>query len=154
MSEMIRQFRTEDASSCCRLIHACLQSDSSLPLSLRKKIRNSETPENMAERARLFYVAVFESEGQILGIAGLDMNEVRLLCVSPMHHRRGIGRILLEHIKTMVPKELFSDVFVYSSLQAVNFYKACGFMEKGCFSFELGGEPLRTIFMTFATIRM
>ncbi len=102
----------------------------------------------MAERARLFYVAVYESQEQVLGVAGLDMNEVRLLCVSPAHQRRGIGRALVEHIKVMAPGFLIGDIFVYSSEGAVDFYKTCGFIEKGPFIFTVGGKPLSTIFMT------
>jgi ribosomal protein S18 acetylase RimI-like enzyme len=146
---MIRQFQPDDAQSCCRLIHACLDNDPSFSPALRKKIRSSETPQTVQERSRLFYVAVYESENRILGLAGLDMNEIRLLCVLPEWQRRGIGRALLEHFKAMVPSTLFSDIFVYSSIQAVAFYKACGFMERGPFCFDLGGEPLSTIFMTF-----
>lgn len=101
----------------------------------------------MKERARLFYLAVYESEDRILGVAGLDMNEIRLLYVSPEHQRRGIGRALLDHIKEMAPGEFFSDIFVYSSLQAVDFYKACGFSDKGRVHFDIGGEMLPTVFM-------
>ncbi len=146
---MIRQFQPEDAPVCCNLIHACLESDPSFSMILREKIRGSETPLTMNERARLFYVAVYELENQILGVAGLDMNEIRLLCVSPEHQRCGIGRALFDHFKPMVPGILFSDIFVYSSIQAVGFYRACGFIEKGRFSFDIAGEPLSTIFMTF-----
>jgi len=118
---------------------------------LREKLRGSETPLTMNERARLFYVAVCELGNQILGVAGLDMNEIRLLYVSPEHQRRGIGRTLFEHFKAMVPGTLFPDIFVYSSIQAVGFYKTCGFIEGGPFIFDIGGHPLRTIFMTFPT---
>jgi citrate lyase synthetase len=145
---MIRQFQPQDALSCCRLIHACLKSDSSLTSTLRQKIFCMETPQSMIERARLFYIAVYEEENRILGVAGLDMNEIRLLCVLPECQRRGIGRTLLDHIKSMAPVILFADIFVYSSIQAVGFYKACGFAEKGPFTFEIDGEVLRTVFMT------
>jgi N-acetylglutamate synthase-like GNAT family acetyltransferase len=146
---MIRQFRPQDAPACCRLIHACLESDLSLSPTLRRKMSSAETPENMNERARLFYVTVYEEENRILGIAGLDLNEVRLLCVFPERQRAGIGRALLDHIKTMAPGFLFADIFVYSSIQAAGFYKACGFSEKGTFTFYFGGEALPTIFMTY-----
>jgi N-acetylglutamate synthase-like GNAT family acetyltransferase len=119
--------------------------------SLRETICANETPAIMIERSRLFYVAVYEAEGEVLGFAGLDMNEIRLLCVSPAHQRRGIGRALLEHIKPLVPGSLFPDVFVYSSLQAVSFYKSCGFHEKGPFDFPVGKERMHTVFMTFST---
>jgi N-acetylglutamate synthase-like GNAT family acetyltransferase len=145
---MIRQFRPQDATSCCRLIHVCLESDASLTPALRQKIRCMETPQSMIERARLFYVAIFEEEHRIVGVAGLDMNEIRLLCVLPDRQRAGIGSALIDHIKAMTPGVLFSDIFVYSSLQSAGFYKACGFVERGPYGFVLGGETLPTVFMT------
>ena len=145
---MIRQFKDKDAASCSGLIHACVQNDPSYSLALRERISGLETAQAMTERARLFYVAVYESDDGITGVAGLDMNEIRLLCVSPEHRRLGIGRSLLEHIKAMVPQLLFADIFVYSSLQAVGFYRAGGFCEKGPFAFDLAGLQLQTIFMT------
>ena len=147
---MIRQFQPEDASSCCQLIRDCLANESSFAAPLREKIIAGETPQSMKERARLFYIAVCEVEGRIAGLVGLDMNEIRLLYVSPSHQRRGVGRSLFEHIKAMIPKILFSDIFVYSSLQAIDFYKACGFIDKGSFNFDVGGEILPTVFMTFS----
>jgi N-acetylglutamate synthase-like GNAT family acetyltransferase len=145
---MIRQFQSQDAQSCCQLIHACLESDASLTPALRQKIRFLETPQSMMERARLFYVAIFEEENRVVGVAGLDINEIRLLCVLPDKQRAGIGRALIDHIKAMAPGVLFSDIFVYSSLQAAGFYKACGFTEKGPYGFDFDGETLPTVFMT------
>ena len=146
---MIRPFQPGDASPCCDLIDACLDEDPSYSPALLRKIRNIETPENMMERARLFYVAVYESGGRILGVTGLDLNEIRLMHVSPEHRRQGIGRRLLEHIIGMVPPDLFADIFVYSSLRASDFYRACGFVDRGPFAFNLDGEVLQTVFMAF-----
>jgi N-acetylglutamate synthase-like GNAT family acetyltransferase len=144
---MIRQFRFEDARACSALIHACLAKDPSLSPGLREKLLISETPQAMEERSRLFYVVVDESEEGILGIAGLDMNEIRLLCVAPEQRRKGIGRALLAHIQKMVPGILFPDIFVYSSMEGRSFYRACGFVEKGPVDFAIDGEQLRTVFM-------
>jgi len=146
---MIRQFQPEDASSCCALIDACLEQDTSYSPSLLRKMRTIETPQSLQEHAKLFYIAVYELEDRILGVAGLDLNEIRLLYVSPEYQRKGIGRMLLEHIRSMVPSILFAEVFVYSTEQAVSFYKACGFVDKGPFAFGLEGEALRTVFMVF-----
>jgi N-acetylglutamate synthase-like GNAT family acetyltransferase len=145
---MIRQFRDTDAIACSKLICDCLQNDKSLSLFLRKKMLEQETPETMRMRAKLFYNAVYESENRILGIAGLDMNEIRLLYVSPESQRRGIGRMLLDHIRPMVPGALFPDIFVYSSLQAADFYKAYGFTEKGPYPFNFCGIHIPTVFLT------
>ena len=109
-----------------------------------------ESPDAVLERSRLFYVAVYESDSRISGIAGLDMNEIRILCVSPEHQRRGVGRLLLNHVVEMVPGILFPDVFVYAATGAVEFYKAAGFEEKGPMEFAFAGDTLQTVFMTRA----
>jgi GNAT superfamily N-acetyltransferase len=145
---MIRLFRPEDASACCSIIRACLEADDSYPSALRAKIRAGETAESMRERAELFYIAVYEEENRILGFAGLDMNEIRMLYVAPESQHRGIGRSLFEHLKTMVPDAMFPEIFVYSTIGASGFYAACGFKDKGPFVFDLGGESLPTVFMT------
>ncbi len=148
---MIRQFQSEDAPACSALLLACLESDPSYTPALREKIRCSETPQSMRRRAELFYVAVYEEQNRILGVAGLELNEIRILFVSPEHRRHRIGRSLLEHVKTRVPAVLFSDIFVYASIPSVEFYRACGFRENGPFSFDIGGEMLQTVFMTSST---
>lgn len=147
---MIRQFRDTDAAACSQLICDCLQNDQSLAPILRQKMREQETPEMMLKRAGLFYIAVYESEDRILGIAGIDMNEIRLLYVSPESQRRGIGRMLWDHIRPMAPGALFPDIFVYSSLQAVGFYKTCGFTEKGPYDFDFDGIRIPTVFLSFS----
>ena len=144
---MIRPFQPADASACCRIIRACLEADASYPSALRSKIRAGETAQSMRERAELFYIAVYEEESRVLGLAGLDMNEVRLLYVAPDSQRRGIGRSLFEHIKAMVPGAMFPEIFVYSTIGASGFYGACGFQDKGPFVVDLGGESLQTVFM-------
>ncbi len=145
---MIRKFTTADAVACSSLIQACVASDRSISASLRDAMIRSETPDAVIERSRLFYVAVFESDSEISGIAGLDMNEIRILCVSPEHQRRGIGRLLLNHVMEMVPATLFPDVFVYAAKGAAAFYKAAGFEEKGPMAFAFAGDTLETVFMT------
>jgi N-acetylglutamate synthase-like GNAT family acetyltransferase len=147
----IRPFRPEDAQSCCILIQECLNDDSSLNPSLRQKLQENESPQTMEERAKLFYMAVYESESKIVGIVGLDLNEIRLLHVSPERRRSGIGRALFRHICEMTPDSFFSEIFVYSSLSAVDFYKAQGFIEKGQTIFDVGGEPMPTVFMACPT---
>ncbi len=145
---MIRQFQLQDKLPCSALILSCLKKDPSYPPALLQKILRTETPQAMEERAKSFYVAVYTADDQILGLAGLDLNEIRLLYVAPEYQRRGIGRILLAHLKTMVPHTLFADIFVYSTKQAVAFYKACGFVDRGPFTFDLDGETLPTVFLT------
>ena len=148
---MIRQFRTDDAQACGAIIHDYIGRDPQLSDALRERLRRAESAETMIQRAHLFYVSVYESNGSIVGVGGLELNEVRLLCVSAENQDKGIGKALLEHLEFMVPSELFSDIFVYSTFAAVNFYRAQGFTPRGEFVFDMCGEPLTTVFMTKAT---
>lgn len=144
---MIRQFLPEDAAACFELIRACVQQDLQIPLATREALLRSESPTSICERAALFYLAVYEDDRQILGMGALEMNEVRLLYVSPEHQRRGIGQALLEHLESMVPSDLFPNIFLYSTLTAEDFYRNRGYQSKGEHIFDLHGQPLQTIFM-------
>jgi N-acetylglutamate synthase-like GNAT family acetyltransferase len=150
---MIRQFRSDDATPCNKLIQDCLKSDPFLPPSLSNNLQDSESARMMSERAQLFYVAVFDQESEILGVAGLDLNEIRLMYVSPQRRRAGIGKALFHHLAEMTPASFFSEIFVYSSPAAVGFYKSLGFTEKGPAAFEIGGELMPTVFMVYPTKR-
>lgn len=145
---MIRQFRIEDAAACRRVIHDCLIHDMSISTTIRERLLDAETLASIEERGRLFYVAVHETDGCIDGLAGLDMNEIRILCVSPGRQGRGIGKSLVEHLLSMVPDIPFREIFVYSSRPAAGFYRSLGFVEKGPVAFDVEGEELETIFMT------
>jgi N-acetylglutamate synthase-like GNAT family acetyltransferase len=144
---MIRQFQPADADACCELIHSCLALDSQISRTLYNVLRTRETPQAMWKRSTLFYLAVCEADSSVIGVAGLDMNEVRLLYVSPENQNQGIGGALLDHLEMLVPSSLFADIFVYSTPSAARFYRGRGFRAAGEYSFDLSGEQLLTIFM-------
>jgi GNAT superfamily N-acetyltransferase len=148
---MILQFKPEDARPCSDLIRACIDADTWMQPELRRIMLKRESPDAMAERARLFYVAVYRSEFGIAGVGGVDMNEIRLLYVSPPFQGQGFGRALLAHLEEMVPSALFPDIFAYSTLSAAGFYQACGYAPGGNHAFDLEGHELQTVFMTKRT---
>jgi len=143
-----RQFRPEDAPSCSEILRANAGIDASAPPELRKAMLAAEVPDLMLDRAALYYVAVCESDLGVVGVGGLDLNEIRFLAVSPSCQRLGIGRLLLEHLEAMVPPALFKDVFVYASPDAEGFYRACGYRAGGGETLEVHGHLVPTIFMT------
>jgi len=144
---VIRQFQSEDAAACLALVRDCLRGDPSLADKVREALLEGETLETIRERARLFYVAVYETEGGIAGMAGLEMNEIRLLFVAPQLQRRGMGGEMLAHLEEMVPPTLFREVFVYSAPFAVPFYRTHGYVDCGEQLFEVHGQVLETVFM-------
>ena len=80
---MIRQFRPGDAQACFDLIRACIMQDIHTPTGTLEKLLHAESAESISGRARLYYLVVYELEDDIAGVAGLDMNEIRLLFVAP-----------------------------------------------------------------------
>ncbi len=142
-----RLFRPEDASACSGIVCANIEADPSLPPDLRKSLRAHVTPCRIAERASLYYIAVCENSLGIVGVGGLDLNEIRLLAVGPEHQGRGFGRLLLEHLESMVPPALFGEIFVYSAPVAEGFYLACGYVSGGEHIMEIDGFPIPTTFM-------
>ena len=148
---MIRQLGPGDAEACSNVIRACIRIEAGLSQALRERMLKAETPEAMLERARMYYVAVYEADAGVVGVGAVEMNEIRLLYVAPEHQRKGIGRCLLVHLESMVPAALFSDTFVYSSLVAESFYRAQGYRARGPHPIMIGGELLTTVFMTKRT---
>jgi GNAT superfamily N-acetyltransferase len=145
---MIRQFQPDDARPCSSVIRSCIENDAGLEPDVRQHLLRRESPESIAHRALLYYVAVYVSEFGIVGLGGVDMNEIRLLSVTPAFQRAGIGSTLLRHLEEMVPPALFPDIFVYSAPTAVGFYRAHGFLAQGDFPFEVEDLTLPTVFMT------
>ncbi len=144
---MIRTMRPEDEHRCCELIRRCLERDPALSQDLRVLLLRLNTPESLHERARLFHTVVLEQEREVAGIGGIDLNEIRLLCVDPNHQRRGIGRRILRYLETLAPPELFRDIFVYASPEAAGFYRENGYTAKGEHVFLVEGLIMQTVFM-------
>jgi GNAT superfamily N-acetyltransferase len=145
---IIRQYQPEDADPASNLARACLMLDPLMPPAVKEVLIRAESPAIMRERANLFYVAVCVVEGRIAGVAGVDMNEIRLLLVDPEHQHKGIGGLLLHHLESMVPSGLFRDIFVYSTPSAVGFYRVHGYQAGGEHTFHVGGCNIPTTFMT------
>jgi GNAT superfamily N-acetyltransferase len=144
---MIRQFRPEDAEAASEIVCSCLRLDPMVPASARDELILMESPASMIERSRLYYMAVCVHAGLVAGVAGVDMNEIKLLFVDPGRQRLGMGSRLLQHLEAWVPPALFGDVFVYSALGAAGFYRAHGYRPEGEHSFVIAGHTVTTIFM-------
>lgn len=68
--------------------------------------------------------------------------EVHKLYVSPAAGRRGIGRKLLEELERRVRNDGGTGIAIKSSMNAVQFYKACGYRWMGVDNVVRVGEAL------------
>ncbi len=74
-------------------------------------------------------VYVCEKGGEILGFAGLDGEYIEGIFVSPDMQSRGIGKCLLDFLKTKKP-ELHLNVY-QKNTRAIRFYEREGFRRQG-----------------------
>ncbi len=81
---------------------------------------------------------VFEVDGRVVGFVSMVGNEVGGLFVHPEHQGRGIGRTLIDRVRTSRPS-LELDVFE-ANTGARRFYESCGFVEVGRHRHEPTGQ--------------
>ena len=75
------------------------------------------------ERAELW---VFEEQGRVLGFAGVSGGELTHLYTDPPAQKRGVGRTLLDHVKSLQPDGL--ELWVFQKNEgARRFYERHGF---------------------------
>lgn len=82
---------------------------------------------------RIFYVAEQSSDAsplkRVVGTAMLDEPYAQLeaLFVSPDVMGLGVGKVLLQYIETMAFNQGIAQLRLESTLNAVDFYRHCGF---------------------------
>lgn len=123
---IIRPFRESDAQEVSTIKNATLKYNND-DEETKRALRGQNTPEAIIEKSkeRTFYVA--ETKGTIVGIAGYLGNEVKTVFVHPTHHKRGIGKALVQHVLQEIKRQGYAEAFVKSSTYAEPFYAKLGF---------------------------
>jgi len=85
-----------------------------------------------------------------VGFMGLSGSKVEALFIAPEFHRRGGGRRLLEHARTL-KGPLTVDVNEQNPA-AVRFYEACGFVAEGRSELDSSGLPFPLLHMRQRTL--
>ncbi len=89
--------------------------------------------------------------GQVIGFSQLNpsMYEVEAVYVDPNHGRRGIGAMLLRHVEEAARSRGLRELRLAASLNAVDFYRACGFTAHAEAKYRLNsGISIRCVPMT------
>jgi putative acetyltransferase len=81
-----------------------------------------------------------ERDGRVVGFLGLSEKKVEALFIGPEYHRRGFGRMLLDHARLLKESPLTVDVNEQNP-GAVRFYLACGFEVVGRSEVDEAGRP-------------
>ena len=84
--------------------------------------------ERALEDAHTYFV-VAERNGDVAGFGGVDVDsgEIVALYVDPDHARSGVGSALLSHLETYALDRGYTELSLWSSLNAVDFYERVGY---------------------------
>lgn len=103
--------------------------------------------EAIADVIRSEMVFVAEDGGQIVGVLRGRAERLASLFVRGDHHRRGIGRQLVERFERASLEQGVDVIRVAATLYAVPFYLAMGYVRstgvRSCWSFEGRGLPVQ-----------
>ena len=69
-----------------------------------------------------------------------DFAKIRAFFIHPDHARKGVARALLTRCEDEARAHGFRGLELMSTLPGVEFYKSCGFSERGTFDLELTGS--------------
>lgn len=87
-----------------------------------------------AERAHRHF-GLFE-DGTLIGGAVIvpkdtDTAQLRQMFVVPEHRSRGLGRLIVRHIEAVASESRVGRLFLEARIEAVDFYRRCGFQTVG-----------------------
>ena len=77
-------------------------------------------------------IIIAECESQAVGFIGYNKKTIDWLYVSPLHYRKGIGKMLIEYVLEKSDGEIRIAV-LKNNLPALNLYKKMGFKEERTF---------------------
>jgi GNAT superfamily N-acetyltransferase len=134
----IRHYRDGDAESVGQLIADTYSrfnlnsvSSEERPLFLGPfQHANSQQAEHkvaIAQVIRAAMVFVAEDEGEIVGVLRGRRDKLQSLFVREEHHRRGVGRQLVERFEQECEQQGADEIKVQATLYAVPFYLAMGY---------------------------
>lgn len=89
--------------------------------------RIANNPSHFLEGRELDEYFVAEIDHHILGVIGLEKNEITALYVDPKHQRHGVGKLLYKKIREIVTRRKIKELTVKSTLVAVPVYEKFGF---------------------------
>ncbi|MBT3721381.1 GNAT family N-acetyltransferase [archaeon] len=145
----VRKFRKEDTSKVCYFVRRNMKEilPDFYPKDVVEFLYKHETPKKFLKRGKNRIYIVVTKKKRILGIAGLEENDVKSFFVNPSYHKKGIGNLLISEIEKIAKLRKLKTLTVHSSFNAEGFYAKCGFKKIRKFANKVGPIILEGIFM-------
>ncbi|RME61355.1 MAG: GNAT family N-acetyltransferase [Candidatus Dadabacteria bacterium] len=90
---------------------------------VEKLVGNSKTFAAISKQGEIVGFASYITHQKEKGIEG----EIKCLYVAPKAFRKGVGSFLLENIEQKIVEEGAEKIFLYSSINAINFYRKANY---------------------------
>ena len=129
----IRPYRSSDADAVSNIIRTTMRvsnSEDYLPERLQPLI-DYFSPAKVEQINQTRTCMIAEENGQILGTAGLEENEIVTFFVLPEHQGRGIGSALLRHLEEFARFQGISALKLDASIGGTPFYARHGYQRTG-----------------------
>lgn len=117
------------------------------PAEINRLLQNFTT-ENVAALLEHRQTLIAQVEDKIVGTGAIQGAEIKSVFVSPDWHRKGIASALICQLEKIAADQRIEKLEVSSSLSAIQFYLASGYIEK---SRQFFGDE-ETVLMTKAVI--
>jgi GNAT superfamily N-acetyltransferase len=128
-----RPYESRDAEAVSALIRRTIRITNSADYAMDRLERLIEyfTPSRIDELNQERYCVVVDRDGEIVGTAGLEGNELVTFFVAPDLQREGIGSALLRQVEQFARTSGIAELHVGSSLAGAPFYEARGYRPTG-----------------------
>jgi len=134
---MIRLFTFEDEEACRTIVdrcfHQCVVLGQSEKEFLRKYYIQPGYFQSVSKKHNLF---IFEKQGIVLALGGIEGNEIKKLYVEPANHGVGIGSAMLGYLEQIGITNGNSELVLYCFDNSIDFYMRRGYSRTGQHVFE------------------
>jgi GNAT superfamily N-acetyltransferase len=147
----IRRFKKEDLPAVYRLIQ------DTIDVSYRKVyppeaiylFKENHNREIILNDASVGYTIVAEQNNKIIGTGTLFETNIRRVYISPLHQRRGIGKLIAQELERQASRQKLASLDLSASLVSRRFWETVGFIvREELFIPVRNGQKLRFYEMT------
>lgn len=128
---LFRAYQEDDAEVLADIVarNLSLLKSKKASADLHALMQEQSTPDAIKKLASDLQLRVVEFDGKIVGFAALKGNELRSIFTDPRMHRKGIGRMMLEHVETQAEKQGYDSFIVMASAIDRGFYEKLGYRD-------------------------
>lgn len=143
----LRMYQSEDTELCRKLILSCIRHMSGMEAQAHAQIEYKEQRFPLEMEMSSCYSMVICKFQEIVALGVLDKNIIKRLCVSPNHHKIGLGRQLMMALEEKAKSQGVKKIRLDSSENAVKFFKKIGYQVQYPKIWQLGGTKIKNTVM-------